>query len=109
MEASEPPLPYRPAYSEAVKQRLREMSDMAFARGDGPAFTVALKEFDRLLRLYPQFGDPLIDLTGESGVIYNSIIRPLSMRYGVYEERRLILVVAMPVLLPMDRPAPAEE
>ncbi len=83
---------------------------MAPARGDGPAFTVALKEFDRLLRLYPQFGDPLIDLTGESGVIYNGIIRPLSMRYGVYEERRLILVVAMPVLLPMDRrDAPAEE
>jgi hypothetical protein len=57
-----------------------------------------------LLRLYPQFGDPQIDLTGESGIIYNGIIPPLCMRYGVYESRRLVLVVAPPVLMPMARP-----
>jgi hypothetical protein len=108
MAASEPPAPYQVAYSDAVKLRLREMADAAFARGDGAAFTAALAEFDRLLRLYPQFGDPQIDLGAEPGVIYVGIIRPLSMRYGVYEGRRLVLVAAPPVLLPMDRPEAPE-
>jgi hypothetical protein len=104
MDAPEPPSPYQIVYSSAVKQHLRELSEVAFARGDGPAFTAALKEFDRLLRLYPQFGDPQIDLTAEPGVIYLGIIPPLSMRYGVYENRLLVLVVALPVLMPMAKP-----
>ncbi len=62
-------------YSEAVKLRLREMGDAALARGDAPAFAAALEKFDRLLRLYPQFGDPRIDLTAEPGLIYHGIIR----------------------------------
>jgi hypothetical protein len=79
------------------------MMDTALARGDGEAFAAAYRELDRLLRLYPQFGDPLIDLTAVPGIIYNGIIPPLSIRYGVYEDRRLVLVVAMPVLLPRAR------
>ena len=104
MTAPEPPSPYRLVYSDAVKQHLRDLFEITFSRGDGPAFTAALKEFDRRLRLYPQFGNPQIDLTAEPGMIRLGIIRPLSMRYGVYEGRRLVLVVAPPVLLPMDKP-----
>jgi hypothetical protein len=96
--------PYQVVYSGFVERRLEELADKAIARGDGVAFAAALAEFRRLLVLYPQFGDPLIDLRTEPGIIYNGIIRPLSMRYGVLEERRLVLVVAPPVLLPMDRP-----
>jgi hypothetical protein len=103
MAASDAPVPYTVDYSAFVLHRLREMARAAQARGDGPAFTAALKEFDRLLRLYPQFGDPLTDLTGEPGIIYNGIIPPISMRYGVYESQRLVLVVAPPILLPMER------
>src|SRR4051794_37309692 len=104
MVAPEPVSPYRLVYSEVVKRCLRELSDAAFARGDGPAFTAALKEFDRLLRIYPQFGDPQIDLEIGGGQIRLGIIRPLSMRYGVNEERRIVFCAAAPVLLPMDRP-----
>lgn len=82
MAAPEPPTPYRLVYSEAVKRCLRELSNDAFSRGDGPAFTAALKEFDRLLRIYPQFGDPQIDLEVGGGQIRLGIIRPLSVRYA---------------------------
>ncbi|HWG46463.1 MAG TPA: hypothetical protein VN688_27120 [Gemmataceae bacterium] len=91
-------------YSEAVERHLRELTDAAVARGDGPSFAVALAEFRRLLRLYPQFGDPQIDLTAMPGVVYQGIIRPLSMRYGVFEDRRLVFCIAPPVLLPMVTP-----
>lgn len=67
MAATEPPAPCRLVDSQAVKRRLRELSDVAFARGDGPAFTAALKEFDRRLRLYPQFGDQQLDLAEGGG------------------------------------------
>jgi hypothetical protein len=77
MAAPESAAPYRLVYSDVVKQRLRELSDAAFSRGDGPAFTVALKEFDRLLRLYPQFGDPLSDLEVGGGQLRLGIIRPI--------------------------------
>jgi hypothetical protein len=103
MERSEPPAPYAVEYSGLVMQRLRQLAAEATARGDGPAFTAALKEFDRLLRLYPQFGDPQIDLEVGGGQVRLGIIRPLSMRYGVNEDLRIVFCTAPPVLLPMDR------
>jgi hypothetical protein len=104
MAAPEPTAPYRLVYSDAVKRHLRELANAAFARGDGPAFTAALKEFDRRLRLFPQFGDPLSDLEVGGGQIRLGIIRPLSMRYGVNEDLRIVFCGTLPVLLPMDRP-----
>src|SRR5438874_5510713 len=75
--AAPPPAPYRVEYSERVRQR-----------GDGEEFLAALKEFDRRLRIYPQFGEPLVDLTKEPGQVWIGTVRPLAMRYGGLEERR---------------------
>jgi hypothetical protein len=83
-----------------VRQRLLALADIAQQRGDGEAFIAALKEFDRLLRIYPQFGDPLVDLKKEPGQVRIGIVRPLTMRYGVFDERRLVIVTGIPVLLP---------
>jgi hypothetical protein len=97
--AASGPLPYRVVYSEQVRQRLLALADVARERGDGAAFVAALKEFHRRLCLYPQFGEPLVDLTQETGQVWMGIIRPLSMRYGVFDERRVVVVAALPVLL----------
>jgi hypothetical protein len=104
MATTEAPIPYRVVFSAFVERRLLELSIEATRRGDGPAFATAAREFRRRLAVYPQFGDPLIDLTAEPGVFYNGIIPPLSIRYGVYEGRRLVLVGALPVLLPVHKP-----
>lgn len=94
------PVPYRVVYSERVRQRLLALADLARDRGDGEGFLAALKEFDRRLGLYPQFGGPLIDLKQEPGQVWLGFVRPLAMRYGVFDERRVVLVTELPVLLP---------
>jgi hypothetical protein len=93
-------VPYRVVYSERVRQRLLALADVARERGDGEAFLASLKEFHRRLCLYPQFGEPLIDLTQESGQVWIGIVRPLAMRYGIFDERRVVMVASIPVLLP---------
>lgn len=99
---SDLPTLYQVEYSGRVRRELQALAAKAIDRGDGEAFLAAMKEFHRRLCLYPQFGDPLIDLTYEQGQICIGILRPLSMRYGLYEQRRLVLVVDSPVLLPMS-------
>jgi hypothetical protein len=98
--AAPAPAPYRVVYSERVRQRLLGLADVARERGDGEAFVAALREFHRRLCVYPQFGDPLIDLTQEPGQVWIGIVRPLSMRYTVLDDRRLVMIGALPILLP---------
>ena len=78
---------------------MRAFGAIARDRGDGEEYLAALREFDRRLRLYPQFGDPLSDLTNDPGQIRVGIILPLAMRYAVLEERREVSVGALPVLM----------
>lgn len=101
-------VPYQVVYSDRVQQRLLALADVARERGDGEAFLAALKEFHRRLCLYPQFGEPLIDLTQELGQVWLSIVRPLAMRYGVFDERRVVMVTEVPVLLPKSKPSESE-
>lgn len=102
---SEPPQLYQVNLSGRVYDRVLELAAVARERGDGAAVLEALREFYRRLQVYPQFGDPLVDLREEAGQIRIGIVPPLAMRYGVLEERRQVFVAALPVLLPMS-PAP---
>jgi hypothetical protein len=91
------PAPYRVVFSERARQSIRELAARARAVGLGEQVLDAVKEIDRLLRLYPQFGDPLADLAHEVGQSWVGAIHPLVVRYAVYDERRLV-VVAVPLL-----------
>lgn len=106
--AALPTTPYRVDYSDRVRQRLLALADIARMRGDGEEFIAALKEFDRRLRIYPQFGEPLVDLKKEPGQVWIGIVRPLAMRYGVFDERRLVIAAAIPVILPKLKPEASE-
>jgi hypothetical protein len=81
------------AYSEHVRDGLRELAARAKVRGLGRAFLAALKDLDRRLRIYPQFGEPLYDLTLEPGQVCIGTIPPLSVRYILDEQRRQVTVV----------------
>jgi hypothetical protein len=98
--AASQPEPYRVVYSERVRERLLTLADVARERGDGDAFVAAVKEIHRRLCLYRQFGEPLFDLKQEAGQVWLGIVRPLSMRYGILDRRRVVMVSELPVLLP---------
>jgi hypothetical protein len=98
-EPKDAPLPYQVVYSEQVKAALREQASQAAAVGKRPAIIAAVKELDRLLHLYPQFGEPLMDLMLEDGRLWHGTVGPLVVRYAIYEERRLVMVAVPPVLL----------
>lgn len=97
------PVPYQVVYSERVRQHLFALGRVARQRGDGEAFLAALSEFHRRLCIYPQFGDPLTDLKQEPGQVRIGIIRPLAMRYAVLDEKRLVAIAALPVLLAQSK------
>jgi hypothetical protein len=98
--AASEPVPYQVVYSERVRQRLLALADVARERGDGEAFLAAVKEFHRRLCLYPQFGEPLIELTQEMSRVWLGIIRPSPCATGSFDEKRVVMVVDIPVLLP---------
>jgi len=103
-DAAPEPILYEVSYTGRVLDRLYALADVAWARGDGPAYAEAVRELHRRLQLYPQFGEQLNDLATEPGQIWSGIIRPLSIKYTVYEARRLVVVAALPVLLPKSKP-----
>jgi hypothetical protein len=60
-----------------------------------PPVLEAIKEIDHRLHVFPQFGDPLMDLTHECGQVWIGTVKDLVVRYAIYEEIRLV-VVAVP-------------
>ena len=92
-EPANAPAPYQVAYSGLARGAIPPLVTRARAAGGGAEVLAALKELDRRLRIYPQFGEPLVDLTHESGQIWMGTVPPLVVRYSLYEERRLVIVV----------------
>ena len=91
------PLLYRVSYSGRVRDSLLELGALARSRGLGARFVAALQEIDRLLQLYPQFGEPLRDLVAEPMTFWIGVVSPLVVRYCVDESRRLVMV-GVPIL-----------
>jgi hypothetical protein len=99
-ESSESPLPYKVAYSGRARDSLRELVARARESGLAPQVLAAVKEIDRLLRVYPQFGQPLIDLAQERGQVWIGVVEPLMVRYAILEKQRLVIVAAPILPLP---------
>jgi hypothetical protein len=67
---------------------------MARARdaGLGRQALVALKEIDRRLHIYPQFGQPLRDLNLRPAQIWIGTVPPLVVKYVLDEAHHLVMV-----------------
>jgi hypothetical protein len=98
-EAADAPIPYQVVYTGRVRAALRKMVIEAQSTDQRSVLVAAVRELDRLLHLYPQFGEPLMDLKHEGGQIWHGMVGPMMVRYAIYEDRRLVMVAIPPILL----------
>ena len=79
---------------------MRALVARARDRGLGSHVLAAVREPDRRLRVYPQFGQPLRDLRLEPAQVWIAVVPPLTVQYVLDEERRSVFVVTPIVPLP---------
>jgi hypothetical protein len=79
---------------------MRQLAARAVASGHAPEVVAAIQEIDRRLHIFPQFGEPKVDLTYQPGQIWIGTVPPLVVRYAIYEERRLVMVTVPLMPLP---------
>jgi hypothetical protein len=90
---SEPPLSNRVAYSGVVRSSLRDLLHRADSVGRVHEVRDAVREIDRRLRLYPQFGEPGQDLNLAGETVWRGTVWPLVVHYILDEPRRTVIVI----------------
>ena len=89
---------YEASYSGYVLDATREL--LARNPGRSSQLATALRRFDHRVRVYPQFGQPLHDLSVSSWQLWVGVISPLVFHYILDEERRRVMIVRPPIPLP---------
>jgi hypothetical protein len=87
------PVPYHVYYSQRVREELVALAARAREVGLGSRVLAAAREIDRRLQLYPQFGQPLRDLSVKPAQLWIGVVPPLVVQYVLDEEKRLVMVV----------------
>jgi hypothetical protein len=100
MSPKEGPIPYNVSYSQKVRTGLKALLDRAVARGMGRECLDALKALDRILRIYPQYGEPFRDLVTEGETVWVMTIPPFVVHYIIDEPNRAVIVMVEFKLLP---------
>jgi hypothetical protein len=80
------------SYSGRVRDELQELIDRAKDRGLARQVLDALKEIDYRLRVYPQFGEPLRNLTLRPVQLWIASVPPLVVPYVLDQDRRTVSV-----------------
>jgi hypothetical protein len=91
--------PYKVDFSGVTAEAIRPLQRRATKEGRGPEFLIALRAVvDRLHRDPTTFGEPLYRLPKLWLQIRCAVVRPLSVDFGVSEDRRLAYIKAMKLL-----------
>lgn len=93
---------YQVIYSTHVRNELKRLITSLESKETRTEVRDSLIELDKRLSIYPQFGEPLLDLHLDSAQIWIGVIPPLVAKYVIYENQRQVWVVAP--LLMIDRP-----
>lgn len=87
------PVPYRLTYSGHVLDTTRDLLVWAGGHGLRPRVAAAVREIDRLLKIYPQFGQPLRDLSVAPLRHWVGVVAPVVVHYILDEDRRAVTVL----------------
>jgi hypothetical protein len=94
------PVPYPVSYSGRVRDALKALVARARSLGLDQQVLAAVREIDRRLQIYPQFGQPLRDLSVEPAQLWIGVVSPLVVQYVLDEQRRQVMVVLPMTPLP---------
>ncbi len=89
---------YEVSYSGYVLDALRDL--LARNPGRGMQLAAALRQADHRFRVYPQFGQPMYDLSVGSAQLWVGVVVPLVFHYVLDEEHRRVLIIRPPMPLP---------
>lgn len=84
---------YTVSYAQRVRDELVALVTRARALGLDHQILAAVREIDRRLRIFPQFGDPLRRLTIEPAELRIGIVPPVVVHDVLDEERRSVNVL----------------
>ena len=97
-------MPYNVIYSDLVRANLQNaVIPLAKKLGMGTETLRAIKKIDIMLRVYPEYGEPLSHGTTESQQVRIAAIPPLCVLYGVDLDRGLVYVTQPLKFLPFER------
>lgn len=85
-------IPYSVSYTPHVLQAFAALVSGISDRELAAQVLEAAKVIDYRLRIYPQFGDPLRDLSIPNVTQWQGIVPPLIFKYLIDEDRRQVLV-----------------
>jgi hypothetical protein len=84
---------------ETVKADLRRFHKELMEQGEGEAFLAALRQITARLRTDPHaFGESKFRLPALNLTVYQGIIRPLAVTYGIHEQRPLVIIRVVKLL-----------
>lgn len=89
---------YEVGYSGRVLDAMREL--IARNPGRGLQLLTALRLADYRFRIYPQFGQPLHDLSVGSAQLWVGVVAPLVFHYVLDEGQRRVSILRPPMPLP---------
>jgi len=93
------PIRYSLVISKATSATLKQLREQAFAAGIAERFMQAIRRIvERLQRDPIEFGERLYYLPALKLVVYQAVIEPVVVTYGVYEEKPLVFVRRFHVL-----------
>lgn len=85
--------PFRLECSESIAESIRRLQRRASREGRGEEFLEALRQtIDRLQTDPTDLGEPRYDLPALRMQVRCVVIRPLSIDFGVCEDRRLVVI-----------------
>ncbi len=90
---------FRLIASDSIKESIRRLRSQAPQDGRFPAFREALKQIVEKLESLPlEAGEPVYPLHGMQLQLRTIVIRPIAVRYGVHQDRPLVVIQSVQLL-----------
>ena len=90
---------YKVSAVATAKAAIRRIHGEMMQGGEGAAFLANLRRiYDRLRKAPREFGEPLYHMPALKLLVYQGIIAPLVVTYGVHEELPLVLIRVVKLL-----------